>query len=409
MVDPKYVLVLYGATGFTGRLVAEYLKKVPDLQNKQWAIAGRSPSKLAELQTNLELGANVGLITAELTDAAATAKLVASTKAVINCAGPYSEHHGEELLGECARRGVHYSDLAGEGFWQAEMATKFHAVAEKSAAKIVLGGGVDSIPSDLGCMLAVDALSKSLSESHPGRSGEESTISVQGVYTEYTGSFSGGTLNSGRAMSRARKEGRVTSAMEVDPYMLAPGAQGADSAVGTADGMPADFGWGLRLQQPFFMAKINARVVRRSLALRGLQQRISYAECSSLGLWLRILWVYVTRGCGYFRGEPINFKPKSGEGPPSWLIKEGGFNIEVTAAAPSGAKAIASVRGKGDPGYGATAKMLAEVGLCLGLDAHQHAPGGVLTPSTGLGQILVSRLGRAEGGTFMKLDVHLSA
>jgi len=177
----KYDLVLYGATGFTGQLVAAYLRTVPDLQGKRWAIAGRSASRLAALEAKLGLGAGVGLITAELTDAAATADLVASTKAVINCAGPFSQHHAEELLGECARSGTHYSDLAGEGFWQAEMATKFHAAAEKSGAKIVLGGGVDSIPSDLGCMLAIDALlaSNDLPESDP--------IRVQGVYSEYSG------------------------------------------------------------------------------------------------------------------------------------------------------------------------------------------------------------------------------
>lgn len=391
--------MLYGATGFTGQLVAAYLRTVPDLQGKRWAIAGRSASRLAALEAKLGLGESVGLITAELTDAAATAELVASTKAVINCAGPYSQHHAEELLGECARTGTHYSDLAGEGFWQAEMATKFHAAAEKSGAKIVLGGGVDSIPSDLGCMLAIDALlaSNDLAQSDP--------IQVQGVYTEYTGSFSGGTLNSGRAMRQAREEGRVTPAMETDPYLLAPGTTGADSAVGTADGMPAGFGWGLRRLQPFFMAPINARVVRRSLALRGLQQHVAYSECSSVGLWLRMLWVYASSGFGYFRGEPINLKPKSGEGPPGWLLKEGAFTIEVTATAASGAKATATVKGKGDPGYGATAKMLAETGLCLSLDSHQEAPGGVLTPWTGLGPILASRLRRADGGAFMMLGV----
>ena len=177
----KYDLVLYGATGFTGQLVAAYLRTVPDLQGKHWAIAGRSARRLAALEAKLGLGAGVGLITAELTDAAATADLVASTKAVINCAGPFSQHHAEELLGECARTGTHYSDLAGEGFWQAEMASKFHAAAEKSGAKIVLGGGVDSIPSDLGCMLAVDALLAS--NVNP----ESDPVRVQGVYTEYSG------------------------------------------------------------------------------------------------------------------------------------------------------------------------------------------------------------------------------
>lgn len=279
------------------------------------------------------------------------------------------------------------------------MCNKFHDVATKSGAKIVLGGGVDSIPSDLGAMLALATLGESADDD----------VKIIGTYTEYSGSFSGGTLNSGRAMAKARREGIITEAMDADPYLLcgAQSTKGADSEASTADGMPQGFGWGLRRRQPFFMAGINARVVRRSLALRGLENRVSYAECSSVGLWLRILWVYLKNGFGHFRGEPINLKPKSGEGPPSWLINEGAFTVEVAASTSSGAEAVATISGKGDPGYGATAKMLAETGLCLSLDGHQGGQhkGGVLTPSTGLGEHLVSRLRRAEGGRFMSLDV----
>jgi len=334
-------------------------------------------------------------LTVELTDLAATEKMVASTRAVINCAGPFSQNCGEELLSACARGGIHYSDLAGENWWQAEMCSKYHGVAEKSGAKIIFGGGVDSIPSDLGTMLALGSI--------PQRDAAEA-VKVIGVYTEYSGSFSGGTLNSGRAKNKAKRDGVLTEAMDADPYLVCgAGTTGADS---TVDGMPAGFGWGWRRLQPFFMGAINARVVRRSLALRGLQQRVSYAECSSVGLWLRIAWVYLSRGMGYFRGEPINLKPKSGEGPPAWLIREGAFTVEVTATAASGAEATAVVKGNGDPGYGATAKMLAETGLSLSLDGHQAVGGGgVLTPWTGLGELLVSRLRRAEGGAFMSLEV----
>jgi short subunit dehydrogenase-like uncharacterized protein len=396
----KYDLVLYGATGFTGRLVARYLDTVPDLQGKSWAIAGRTASKLQALKATLERPADV--LTVELTDAAATEQLVRSTRAVINCAGPFSQNCGEELLGECARSGVHYSDLAGEGWWQSEMANKFHSVAQKSGAKIVLGGGVDSIPSDLGTMLALGALP-------PDADGAEATVKVLGVYTEYSGSFSGGTLNSGRAKNKAMRDGVLTEAMEANPYLICKdGTTGPDT---TVDGMPSGFGWGLRWLQPFFMGAINARVVRRSLALKELEQHVSYAECSSLGLWLRIGWVYLASGLGYFRGAPINLKPRSGEGPPPWLVREGAFTMEVTATAASGTVATAVVRGQGDPGYGATAKMLAETGLCLSFDAQPaHSGGGgggggVLTPWTGLGELLVSRLRRAEGGNFMSLVV----
>lgn len=391
----KYDLILYGATGFTGKLTAKYLSSVPDLQGKQWAIAGRTASKLQALKATLP-HPGLDALTVELTDAAATKQMVSSTRAVINCAGPYSQYHGEELLSACARAGVHYSDLAGESWWQAEMCSRYHSVAEKSGAKIVLGGGVDSIPSDLGTMLALRAL--------PQEALAAGTVRVVGVYTEYSGSFSGGTLNSGRAKNKAKREGILTDAMDADPYLVCgAGITGADR---TADGMPEGFRWGLRRLQPFFMGPINARVVRRSLTLRGLEQRVSYAECSSVGLWARLAWMYASRGMGYFRGEPINLKPNSGEGPPDWLIKEGAFTFEVTATAGSGVQAKVVVKGTGDPGYGATAKMLAETGLCLSLDQHHQKGGGaVLTPSTGLGELLVARLRQAEAGGFMSLEV----
>jgi len=390
----KYDLVLYGATGFTGRLVAKYLNTVPDLQGKQWAIAGRTESKLQALKSTLS-HPGLASLTVDLTDVAATEQMVASTRAIINCAGPFSQNNGEELLSACARGGVHYSDLAGENWWQGEMGSKYHSVAEKSGAKIVLGGGVDSIPSDLGTMLALGAL--------PPEDLAAAAIKVVGVFTEYSGSFSGGTLNSGRAKNKAKREGDLTDAMDSDPYLVCDaGTTGVDS---TPDGMPADFSWGLRRQQPFFMGPINARVVRRSLALRGLTQRVSYAECSSAMLWLRLAWLFLSNGMGHFRGEAINLKPRSGEGPPGWLVKEGAFMIEVTATASSGTEATAIVKGKGDPGYGATAKMLAETGLCLSLDGPHQAGGGVLTPWTALGELLVARLRRAEGGAFMSLDV----
>lgn len=394
----KYDLVLYGATGFTGQLVARYLSTVPDLKGKSWAIAGRTESKLQTLKASLP-HPGLDALTVELTDSSATDQMVASTKCVINCAGPFSQNGGEALLGACARAGVHYSDLAGENWWQADMCRKFHTVAEKTGAKIVLGGGVDSIPSDLGTMLALGALHEALPQD-----GSEA-VRVVGLYTEYSGSFSGGTLNSGRAKNKARREGVLTEVMEADPYLVCDdGTRGADT---TVDGMPDGFSWGLRRQQPFFMGPINARVVRRSLALRGLEHHVTYAECSSIGMWLRLAWVYASNGMGYFRGEPINLKPKSGEGPPQWLVQEGAFTIEVTATAASGAEVTAVVKGTGDPGYGATAKMLAEMGLCLSFDEHQLAGrgGGVVTPSTGVGELLVARLRRAEEGAFMSLDV----
>ena len=394
----RFTLILYGATGFTGQLVAAYLDAHPELRGKPWAIAGRNDIKLADLSGRLD--GRPDTLCVDLEDPDAVSAMVARTEVILNCAGPYSLYHGAALLGACARAGVHYADLAGEGFWQADMIREFQDTARDSGAKIILGAGVDSIPSDLGALLATEALA-------PNR---DEKVEIRGVYTRYTGSFSGGTLNSGSATARARKAGTYTDAMDRDPYLLTPGASGVETdSPGTADGMPEDFLWEFDstygIVSRFFMAPINAKIVRRSIALRNQQDSCSYSECAGAGLWLRIASMWGSRGFGYFLGEPINFKPASGEGPPSWLLRDGGFEIEVTA---TGEKHSARTRitGQGDPGYGATSKMLAEVGLCLALDNHldSRQPAGVLTPSTGLGHVLAQRLRGACRGNFMGFE-----
>jgi short subunit dehydrogenase-like uncharacterized protein len=396
MSKEQFVLIVYGATGFTGKLVANYLDSHPDLKGKSWAIAGRTQSKLTQLAN--ELLGNPKTICVDLEDSIALTEMVLSTSVVINCAGPYSENNGAALLGACAREGIHYSDLAGEGFWQAEMVEAFHDIAKNSGSKVILGGGVDSIPSDLGAYITANALS-----------GEHNQkVQIRSVYTRYTGSFSGGTLNSARATARARRSGKLTDVMEADPYLLAPRTRGVETeSPATPDGMAQKFSWSFDWSHvaitKFFMAPINARLVRRSLVLKNQHQNTSYSECASIGMWIRLLVMWVSRGFGYFKGEPIKFKPTSGEGPPSWLLRDGGFDIKITART-KGKLASTTISGQGDPGYGATSKMLAELGLCLALDDHSNSShqSGVLTPSTGLGNALVLRLTQARGGNFMQ-------
>ena len=398
MLTKPLVLIVYGATGFTGKLVANYLDTHPELQGKPWAIAGRTQSKLSELSD--KLGGRPEMLCVDLEDTNAVTAMVLRTTVILNCAGPYSVNNGAALLGACARAGVHYSDLAGEGFWQAEMIESFHDLAYDSGAKVILGGGVDSIPSDLGAFMTAELI-----PSEPDQS-----VELRSVYTRYTGSFSGGTLNSGKALARAKKAGRFTDAMAANPYLLIPGTIGVETeGPATADGMPRQFRWAFDSRYgaitKFFMAPINARVVRRSLTLRDEHQKTSYSECASIGMWIRVAGMWMSRGFGYFLGEPIKIKPISGEGPPEWLLRDGGFMIEVTAR--TNAK-VARMRiyGQGDPGYGATSKMFAELGLCLALDDHSKSShrAGVLTPSTGLGNALVLRLSKAQGGNFMQFD-----
>ncbi|MFT4769834.1 MAG: short subunit dehydrogenase-like uncharacterized protein [Glaciecola sp.] len=398
---PKYDILLYGATGFTGKLTAAYLSGHPDLTGKRWAIAGRNAAVLAEVHSSLE-SEHVEVVVCALDDEAAVEAMVRSTRVVITTAGPYSSYNGEALLSACARLGVHYSDLSGEGFWQREMIDGYHETAIESGAKIVLGGGVDSIPSDLGAYLALQHCEASLSATDP--------IQLTAVYTEYSGSFSGGTLASGRARQAAIKSGRLTAEALHDPYVLAPNTTGADSAVATLDGMPKGFRYqrvsGLGRLLPFFMGQINAPVVRRSLALFGQADTVSYRECCSPGMWARVAWLYSSRGLGFPLGDPINFKPKSGQGPPKWMLTQGQFTVDVHARAGSTTLCKVTIAGKGDPGYGATSKMLGEVALCLMHD-HDTKPdeAGVLTPATALGDALVERLSEADDGRFMRFEI----
>ncbi|MFT7287491.1 MAG: short subunit dehydrogenase-like uncharacterized protein [Halieaceae bacterium] len=398
---PEFDIILYGATGFTGKLTAAYLDRHPQLKGRQWAIAGRNADALAAVRATLRSD-QVRVVTCPLDDEAAVEAMVESTKVVITTAGPYSAYDGDNLLGACARAGVHYSDLSGEGFWQREMIDQYHATAEESGAKIVLGGGVDSIPSDLGAHLALQGIGS------PAKRKE--SVRLTGVYTEYSGSFSGGTLASGRAREAAIKSGRLTREALRDPYVLAPGARRADSEESTLDGMPHKFRYEkdreLGTLLPFFMGKINAPVVRRSLALQDLAGTVIYRECCAPSIWFKVAWLYGSRGFGYPLGEPINFKPRSGQGPPRWMLSQGAFSVTVTAQTPDGRSARAVVSGKGDPGYGATSKMLGEVALCLLHDQEgQPAGGGVLTPATALGDTLVERLNAAEDGEFMDLSL----
>ena len=226
------MLIVYGATGFTGKLVSKYLDSHPELRGKPWAVAGRNQSKLADLA--VELRSRPETICVDLEDNTEVIKMVLRASVVINCAGPYSENNGAALLGACAREGTHYTDLAGEGFWQAEMVETFHDIAKNSGAKVILGGGVDSIPSDLGAFIAAEALS-----SEP-----DHRVKIRGIYTRYTGSFSGGTLNSARATSRARRSGKFSDTMEADPYLLSPRTSGVEThSPATASGMAQEFSW----------------------------------------------------------------------------------------------------------------------------------------------------------------------
>ncbi len=391
-----YDIVLHGATGFVGQLVVDYLARHPEGDRFSWAIAGRNPEKLARIKSSaVAQGSEPGVIVAQAADKASVEAMVSDARVVLNAAGPYSECHGDNIVGACAVSGTHYADLSGEYWYQRRLIDEYHEEADRSGAKIVLGAGVDSIPSDLGVQLAIEHLASKGGQSRHTKS----------LFTSYAGSFSGGTRRSMQARKRIAQSLEYEPAFHTDPYVLAPGAKRSDDGE-TVSGwdsrhFDADF---RRIGGPFFMAPINARVVRRSLALGG-HLPCTYAEGISTGAWLRASWLWLSRGFGYFVGAPIPMKPESGEGPPPWLQRAGNFCVRVHASTGDRTgSALVEVRGAGDPGYLATSKMFSELGLTQLLD-DTPSRGGVLTPATALGPVLRQRLAEAEEGKFMQFRI----
>lgn len=390
-------IVLHGATGFTGQLIADYLARHPEGSRFSWAIAGRNPDKLARVRDSVAAhGTEPGVIVAQAADDASIHAMVADAKVVLNVAGPFSQCHGDRIVGACARLGTHYADLSGEYYFQRRMIDEFHPEAERTGAKVVLAAGVDSIPSDLGVQLAIECLS-----AKGGRARQ-----VKALFTKYAGSFSGGTRRSMQARKEFEKSDEYEAEFHADPYVLAPGAERAHDGETVAGWDSYRFDADLRrFGGPFFMAPINARIVRRSLALDG-HLPCTYEEGISVAAWLGAAWLFMSRGLGYFVGAPIPLRPQSGEGPPPWLQRAGGFCVRVHATTEDRTKsALVEVRGAGDPGYRATSKMIAEVGLALLLDDEASPRAGVLTPATALGPVLRRRLAQVEQGRFMQFRV----
>ena len=392
---PAHDIVLYGATGFTGKLTADYLAQHPARNRFSWAVAGRNADKLARVRDSVAAkGAAPDLIVAEAANEASVAAMVANAQVVLNVAGPFSEYHGNHIVGACARAGTHYADISGEYWFQRRMIDEFHAEAERTGAKVVTAAGVDSIPSDLGTQLAIERLAE--------KGGRAAHVKV--LFTDYAGSFSGGTSRTRAAATNVQKSGQYEAEFHTDAYVLAPSTELRSSGETVAGWDSFRFDRDLsRFGGPFFMAPVNARIVRRSLALDG-HLPCTYEEGISVSAWLKTGWLYASRGFGYFVGAPIPFRPKPGEGPPPWLQRAGKFRALVHATTENRTEfALVEVQGAGDPGYLATSKMLSEVGLCL-LFEREALPtrAGVLTPATALGATLRRRLAEAEGGKFMQ-------
>ena len=403
-MDPtrEHDIVLHGATGFVGALVAAYLAGAAHA-DVRIALSGRSREKLERTRAELPSSAQGWpLVVADAADPTALAALAASTRVVVSTVGPYATY-GLPLVEACARAGTHYADLTGEVLFVREAIDRCDALARESGARIVHSCGYDSVPSDLGVLLLHEA------------AGELADVRLVATAK---GGLSGGTVASMRAQMDAMRHDPAARRLAADPHALSP-----DPAAEPAPVQPPDAGPPGRLRDgtwtaPFIMAGYNTRIVRRSNALtdwsygRGLR----YGELMGCGRGVRgaAAAAGVTAGLvGALAGISAAMTtaptralldrvlPAPGSGPSAATRAAGWFRSELHAVASGGRRFRAVVAGSGDPGYAATAVMLGESALCLAEDATGDRAGS-LTPATAMGTALVERL-RKAGHSY---DVH---
>ena len=393
-------LVLWGATGFTGRLVARALAHGD--HGARWALAGRDRAKLEALRA--ELGpahAALPLVLADAGDPASLEALASRARVVCSTVGPYARH-GSALVAACARAGTDYCDLTGEVQWMRRMIDAHHAEAERTGARIVHACGFDSVPSVLGTLVL---------QEHMRREHGSHLRAVRFYLARMRGGVSGGTVGSMlQALDEAAADPAVRRILG-NPYALDPDP----ARRGPDRGDQVTVRYSEELQSwtgPFVMASVNTRVVRRTHALLGRPwgEDFRYSEVQAFGPGPRGLAraTAMTAGLGAFVGavsvRPLRKLverrlPAPGEGPSERARERGFFEVELRGEGTSArtgreVRLAGSVKGQGDPGYAATAVMLSQSALCLAQDA-LPARGGVHTVGSALGLALVERLRRA--------------
>lgn len=386
MADREFDIIVYGATGFTGRLVAEYLAGNYADGSVKWAMAGRSLSKLQQVRDEIGAPAGTPLLTANADDPASLKAMVARATCVITTVGPY-QLYGEPLLAACVETGTAYVDLCGEPNWMHDMIGKYDAAAKASGARIVFSCGFDSIPFDLGVWTVEQAAIAKFGKPAPR---------VKCRVRSMKGGMSGGTFASGKASALAAAKDPGVFKVMIDPFALTPGFDGPSQPKGMMPEYDEAVGaW----VAPFMMAVINTKNVHRTNFLAG----------HPYGEDFRYDEMMVAPGLGDLgkaaaetiaRMNPMNSDkgPAPGEGPSKEDRESGGYDILFIAEMPDGAKVTATVTGDRDPGYGSTSKMIAESAICLVRDV--AGAGGIWTPGALMPAPLIKRLEAKAGLRF---------
>ena len=401
MSAQEFDVVVYGATGFTGKLVAEHLLKTYGAEGDvRWAMAGRDEAKLKAVRTEIGAPYSLPIIVAGAKDSAALDALAHRARVVITTVGPY-QLYGEGLLAACAKAGTDYVDLCGEPNWMAAMIAKYEKTAKESGARIVFSCGFDSIPFDGGVYFIQREAQQRFGQ--PLRD-------VRGRVRKMKGAFSGGTAASMLATYEAVRKDPSIAAQMTDPYALAPQrlTPQPDGETPTED---ADINsW----SAPFVMAAINTKNVHRSNALLNYPygRDFTYSEMMLTGPGPKGKQrAKAAAGAAKMQRTLLGFAPtralitqfalpKPGQGPDKQARETGMFDVLYVGATADGRTLKASVYGDKDPGYGSTSKMISEAALTLKDTSRQTTPGGIWTPAAAMGDALIARLQERAGLTF---------
>ena len=380
----KYDFVIYGATGFTGKLVVEYAIKQYNNNNEvSWAIAGRSNEKLEHVQEKYNLPSDIGKIVVDSNDQNSIDEMVSQTKCVLTTVGPY-QLYGEKIIKTCISTGTDYVDLCGEPGFMHKIISECSEEAKETGARVVFSCGFDSIPFDLGVLFVQEEVMSKLNKYAP---------SVRGRVRAMNGEFSGGTAASMKATMAAIQSDPELINILVNPHALCDGIQGVQQDDDSKPTYDEELNTWVA---PFFMAPINTKNIHRSNKLMNhiYGENFKYNE----------MWIQGPGEEGKAAAEfistmnPLGDAPEPGDGPSRESRENGNYDV-LFCADVDGETIKASVSGDMDPGYGSTSKMIAESALCLVKDCEDLA-GGIYTPAASMGKKLIKRLESNAGLTF---------
>ena len=383
MATPEFDIIVYGATGYTGRLVAEYLNTHYGADDApKWAMAGRSREKLEEVRDLIGAPADTPLVVANADDAADLEAMCARTKVVLTTVGPY-QLYGDKLVAACVNTGTDYADLCGEPGWMYEKIEEHNAKAKETGARICFSSGFDSIPFDLGVLMTQKEAIKRFGT--PAKR-------VRGRVRAMAGTFSGGTAASLTAtMKAAAKKPALINVLR-NPFALAEGFEGPSQPTGMVPLYEKDLD---KWAAPFVMAPINTKNVHRTNFLLGHPYGEDFRYDEMVLTSPGDAGKKMAEAAAEMMKNPFGAKPpKPGEGPSKEERENGFYDVLFVAEHPdakdgAGDNLHFSVKGKYDPGYGSTSRMITETGIAL---LSSDAPGGVGTPGAFLGETLVDRL-----------------